>query len=32
MAVDVFYLTAEGRKLDAAHQQRLASQLLEELG
>ena len=32
MAVDVFYLTSEGRKLDTAHQERLASQLLEELG
>jgi [protein-PII] uridylyltransferase len=32
MAVDVFYLTSDRRKLEAAHQQRLASQLLEELG
>jgi hypothetical protein len=32
MSLDVFYLTSEGRKLDAAHQQRLASELIEELG
>ena len=32
MAVDVFYLTSKRRKLDPAHQQRLAAQLLEELG
>ncbi len=31
MAVDVFYLTSNRRKLDPAHQQRLAAQLLEEL-
>ncbi|MGZ4811792.1 MAG: [protein-PII] uridylyltransferase [Terriglobales bacterium] len=31
MAVDVFYLTSERRKLDAERQQRLAAQLIAEL-
>jgi [protein-PII] uridylyltransferase len=32
MAIDVFYLTAAGRKLDGAHQQRVAARLREDLG
>jgi [protein-PII] uridylyltransferase len=32
MAIDVFYLTAEGTKLKPAHQERLRAALLEELG
>ncbi|MGZ4833226.1 MAG: ACT domain-containing protein, partial [Terriglobales bacterium] len=31
MAVDVFYLTSQRRKLDAERQQRLAAQLIAEL-
>ncbi|MGD1212033.1 MAG: [protein-PII] uridylyltransferase [Candidatus Acidiferrales bacterium] len=32
MAIDVFYLTSEGAKLKPAHQERLRTALLEELG
>ena len=31
MAIDVFYLTSKGRKLDATHQQRVRTALMEEL-
>jgi len=30
-AIDVFYVTSEGAKLDAAHQERLRERLLQAL-